>query len=109
MIRVFVAGIFATMLLSSVAAFAADTSILTIKDHRFSPETLTVPAGERVKVTITNADSTAEEFDSSDLHVEKMIPGGQKASIFIGPLKPGVYSFVGELHESTARGKVVAK
>ena len=109
MIRVLMAGTVATVLLSSVTAFAADAPVLTIKDHKFSPETLAVPAGKRIKVTITNADSTAEEFDSSDLHIEKMIPGGQKASIFIGPLKPGVYRFVGELHESTARGKVVAK
>ena len=51
----------------------------------------------------------AEEFESHSLSREKVIPGGAKATIFIGPLKPGRYEFVGEFHEATAKGAVVAK
>jgi hypothetical protein len=38
-----------------------------------------------------------------------VIPGGAKAVIFIGPLKPGKYEFVGEYNEATAKGVVVAE
>lgn len=109
MVRLVAAVIFATAFLFATASFAAEGSALTISNHAFSVETLQVPAGKRIKLAITNADKTAEEFDSSDLHVEKMIPGGQTASVFIGPLKPGTYSFVGELHRATAHGKIIAK
>jgi len=37
---------------------------LTIKDHRFTPEEIKVPANQRVMITVINEDATAEEFDS---------------------------------------------
>ena len=103
------ASLIVASVLYGTAAFAADAPSLTIKNHTFSPETLVVPAGKRIKLAITNADKTAEEFESSDLHVEKMIAGGQTATVFIGPLEPGTYTFVGELHKATARGAIVVK
>ena len=96
-------------LVLSGTALAADVPSLVLKDHRFQPESIEVPAGQRVKLTIVNRDDTTEEFDSSDLHVEKMVPPGGTVSVFVGPLKPGTYEFVGELHEKTARGKLVAR
>ena len=103
----------ALILLGSLAAtpaVAADDSYeLVIKDHKFTPEMLEVPAGKRVKLTVQNADPTPEEFESHELNREKVIPGNSKAIIYIGPLKPGSYSFVGEFHEDTAKGTIVAK
>jgi plastocyanin len=83
--------------------------VLVIKNHRFDPVEVTVPAGQRVKLIVHNRDSTAEEFESHSLNREKVIPGGAKASIFIGPLKPGRYTFFGEYNEATAKGAVVAQ
>jgi hypothetical protein len=40
---------------------------------------------------------------------EKVVPGGAKATIYIGPLKPGRYDFYGEYNEATAKGVVVAE
>ena len=92
------------------AAVAADDSIaLTIKDHRFDPAEIAVPAGKKIKLVVTNQDSTPEEFDSHALDVEKVIPGGATATITIGPLDPGRYEFVGEFHEDSAKGAVVVK
>jgi len=92
------------------AALAQDPVFeLTIRDHRFHPETLTVPADKRVKLVIENADPTPEEFESHKLNREKVIPGKSKATVFIGPLDPGIYPFVGEFHEDTAKGSIVAK
>jgi hypothetical protein len=94
------------------AAFAqaAEPEIaLVIKNHRFEPAELKVPANQRVKLIVHNQDSTPEEFESHSLNREKVIPGGAKATIFIGPLKPGRYTFFGEYNEKTAQGAVVAE
>ncbi|NEX59560.1 cupredoxin domain-containing protein [Noviherbaspirillum galbum] len=91
-------------------ASAADAEArITIQEHKFVPAELKVPAGQRVKLLVLNKDDTPEEFESSTLAVEKVIPGGARATIFIGPLKPGRYPFMGEFHQSTAQGAVVAE
>ena len=91
-------------------AKAADDAItLTIKDHRFDPAQLEVPAGKKLTLVVKNLDATPEEFESHDLKREKVIPGKGQATISIGPLKPGTYKFVGEYHEKTAQGQIVAK
>jgi plastocyanin len=103
-------GVAIAGLLLAVGAIAAEPEVaLVIKNHRFEPAELKVKAGERVKLIVHNQDSTPEEFESHSLNREKVIPGGQKATIFIGPLKPGRYTFFGEYNEKTAQGVVIAE
>ncbi|MHB1216245.1 MAG: cupredoxin domain-containing protein [Thiobacillus sp.] len=100
---------FALLLLPAIG-MAADLEVgLTIKDHRFVPAELKVPAGKKVKLVVNNLDSTPEEFESHQLNREKVIAGNAKATIYIGPLSPGKYAFWGEFHEKTARGVIVAE
>ncbi len=82
---------------------------LVIKDHRFIPDSLEVPAGKRVKIAVHNQDSTAEEFESYELNREKIISGNSVGMVFIGPLEPGSYPFFGEFHPNTAQGKIIVK
>lgn len=91
------------------AGARADGYTLTIKNHRFTPTEIKVPANKRVKLTVINDDVTPEEFESHEMKVEKIIPGKSKAVVRIGPLKPGRYPFFGEFHENTAKGTVVAE
>jgi plastocyanin len=98
------------LLLVCGVALAADPEVkLVIQDHRFEPAELTVPAGKKVKLAIENRDATPEEFESKSLKREKVIAGKSTATISIGPLAPGRYTFVGEFHEATAQGVIVAK
>jgi plastocyanin len=108
-LRIFALAIVALPLLISAAAAEDAEATLSIKDHKFEPAELVVPAGKRIKLTVKNLDPTPEEFESHELRREKVIPGGAEAVIFIGPLKPGTYKFFGEFHEATAQGRVVAK
>jgi len=95
---------------SAAPARADDPSFtLIIKDHKYSPETLEVPANVKLKLIVQNQDSTPEEFESSSLHREKVVPGGKEITLNIGPLKPGNYEFVGDFNRATARGTIVAK
>lgn len=82
---------------------------IVIKDHKFTPETIEVPAGQKVKLKVINQDVTPEEFESHDLNREKIINGNSKATIFIGPLKPGRYHYFGEFNADSANGYIVAK
>jgi plastocyanin len=99
----------ASLLLAGSALAAEPEVLLVIKNHRFEPAELKVPAGQRVKLVVHNQDTTPEEFESHSLNREKVVPGGQKATIYIGPLKPGRYTFFGEYNEKTAQGAVVAE
>ena len=85
------------------------TYTLTIKDHRFSPTELEIPAGKKITLIVKNLDSTPEEFESLELHREKVVTGGQEITIYIGPLRPGRYEFFGDFNPTTARGHIVAK
>ena len=58
---------------------------------------------------IDNQDATPEEFESHALNREKVIAPKSKGSVFIGPLKPGKYPFVGEFNEKTAQGVIIAE
>ena len=102
------AGLAAFLALAPATSRAQELTV-TIKDHKFTPAEIKVPANKRVQLTIVNDDPTPEEFESHEMKVEKVIPGKTKAVVRIGPLKPGKYPFVGEFHEATAKGTVIAE
>lgn len=93
----------------SASVFAGDEIIIEIKNHWFSPSEITIPEGKKVKLLVKNLDPTPEEFESHSLHREKVIPGKGQAIIHIGPLKPGVYEFIGEFNRRSAKGRVIVK
>ncbi len=101
----------------SFAAEASNTEIekddttyaITIKDHLFVPSNIDVPAGKKITLNVENKDATPEEFESHDLHREKVIAAGATATVVVGPLKSGVYKYVGEYHEDTAKGTLTVK
>src|SRR6478672_5822465 len=82
---------------------------LAIRNHKFEPQEIRVPAGKRVSIYVSNEDASAEEFESPALKVEKIIPGKSKGLVRVGPLAPGRYEFFGEFHPNTAKGVVIAE
>ncbi len=90
-------------------ARADDLPLVVFKNHRFVPATLNVPAGRRFKLHVMNSDSTADEFESTDLNREILVPPGSTITVFLGPLDPGSYKFFGDFHQDTAQGVLVAK
>ena len=72
--RVTIAGLAAFALIALTSpVHAADVHevTLTLKDHRFRPDSVQVPAGQRVRIELINLDSALEEFDSEELGVER--------------------------------------
>jgi hypothetical protein len=107
----FHAILFATTPAFLLAAPAlADTQIaVTLKDHKFSPSVITVKANRPSMIILSNEDDTADEFDSTSLKVEKVVPGHAKGNVRIRALAPGKYPFMGEYHAATAQGVVIAR
>src|SRR5262245_41186057 len=70
------AGVIAVVALLAVPAqvHSADEIevTITIKDHKFDPVEVRVPAGQAIKLTVKNLDASAEEFESKTLKVEKV-------------------------------------
>lgn len=107
--RVVAAILWLTAVAAGEPGVAAPEIEIEIRGHLFFPSEVTVPANQKIKLKVHNADPTPEEFESYELNREKVIMGGQTATIYIGPLRAGRYSFFGEFHPETAQGVVVAK
>jgi hypothetical protein len=91
-------------------AAAQDLEIpLVIEKNRFQPDVIKVKARTPFVLVVTNKDATPEEFESHELRIEKVIPGGKTMKIRVRALKPGTYPFIGEFHETTAKGRIVAE
>ena len=74
--------------------------VLIVENNRFQPEEVKVKAGAPFELVITNRDKAPEEFESHDL---------RDAQPATGFTIPAVYGFVGEYHEQTAKGRIVAE
>jgi plastocyanin len=103
--------LFATfLLLLTSSAYAEDFEAhLSIREHKFEPAELTVPAGRKIKLLVQNQDATPEEFESTELNREKIVVGKGTIVVFLGPLDAGRYPFFGDFHQETAQGVLIAK
>lgn len=100
-----------SLAMCSGAVFAADMPQykLTIKDHKFEPAQIAVPAGVQFKVLVSNQDSTPSEFESNDFNREKIVLPNSEITVFIGPLDKGHYKFFDDFHQDTGQGVIVAQ
>ena len=97
------------VMLCTLVGFASQEIVRALKEPKCSPSEGRGPAGLKLKVGIDNQGATAEEFESAELNREKIIAPKSKASVWIGPLKPGKYPFIGEFNQATAQGVIIAE
>lgn len=97
------------VLAGSVHADELPVFQIVIKDHKFIPDTITVKADQKFRLEVKNEDAGSEEFESATLHIEKIVGPKKTLRLVLGPLKKGTYSFMGEFHQATAQGKVIAE
>ena len=98
------------LLLAAAAPALADTPevSIAIKGQEFVPSEVQVPAGTKIKLAVRNEDSMPAEFESTQLHREQVVVGGQQITIYVGPLDPGSYEFFDDFHPQS-RGHLIAK
>jgi len=85
------------------AANAEDTVTLsvTLKDHKFDPPDVHAPAGKAIEFHVKNLNDIVSEFESKDLHFEKIVPVGAEAVVHVRPQQPGKYNFYDDFHHET--------
>lgn len=88
---------------------AGESYQLSIKDHQFKPTEISVKAGQKFTLVVRNEDPTPEEFEIKSLRREKVVAGNGQIILNLGPLNVGSYDFIGEFHEASAKGRIVAK
>ena len=74
---------------------------LTIKDQKFDPAELHAPPGHTIEIRVKNLNPIVSEFESADLHFEKIVPAGSQAVVYVRPLQPGRYNFYDDFHHAT--------
>jgi plastocyanin len=107
LLSVFGAGLL-LVIASRADATAEQIFHLTIVNQAFEPDTLTIPAGQRVKIMVMNKDIIPAEFESSEAHREVVIPGKTELPVYVGPLEPGTYHFINDFHPQR-KGTLIVK
>jgi hypothetical protein len=89
--------------LNGAGVRADDTTMLsiTIKDHQFDPAELHAPPRQAIAIHVKNLNPIVSEFESSDLHFEKIVPVGSEGVVYVRPLEPGRYNFYDDFHHET--------
>ena len=82
---------------------------ITLKDGKFAPANLVIPAETKVKITVKNQDSVPAEFESYELNREKVVGAKSEITVFVGPLKAGSYGYFDDFHRATTQGTLTAK
>jgi hypothetical protein len=100
----FAAALLAAATISCAGAARADDTVslsVTLKDHQFQPAELHAPADKPIAIRVKNLNTIVSEFESSDLHFEKIVPVGSEAVVYVRPLQPGRYNFYDDFHHAT--------
>ena len=86
----------------------APKSLRYLNGH-FEPANLAVPANAPFKVQGSNQDGAAIEFESFELHRERVVRPGETITVYIPALAPGDYDFFDDFHHDAPKGVIVAK
>ena len=109
-------ALFAITLLATALLFTSEHTnaqqsanvAIAVKDHRFQPGQISVPANRPISIRVKNLDSAPMEFESVSLRVEKVIAPSSEGVVNVRALAPGRYEFFDDFHQQT-RGVLVVE
>ena len=90
-------------------ASAEDALEIHFENHKFTPQTLNVPSGQKLTIKVTNASQETIEFESFKLNREKVVTPGETITVHLPELNPGSYDFYDDFHQDVREGAIVAK
>jgi len=106
------AALTVVLVLSAGAASAEGdepTFQIVFKGGAIAPLRLEVPAKTRFRLQIRNEDDAPAEFESVELHKEKVLAPHSETVMVIRTLDAGEYSFFDDFHPNAAPAVLVAK
>lgn len=95
----------------AVSSFADEGTMeqLRFEHGAFAPAQLTVPANQPFKVKVTNNTAAAIEFESFELHRERVVPPGETITVRMPSLPPGNYQFFDDFHHEVPKGLIISQ
>lgn len=101
----------AALALCAAKARAEDMPVFSIefKDGVITPLRLEVPARRVFKVELHNTGNSPAEFESIELHREKVLAPQSTSFIVFRTLDPGEYKFFDDFHPGAPQAVLVAK
>jgi hypothetical protein len=72
-----------------------------VTDGVFTPNSLQVPSGRRVKLELVNHGPGPLEFENDEMNIEKVLGAGARSFVVLPPLAPGEHEFVDEFNPVT--------
>lgn len=82
---------------------------ITLKGKAFSPNQLTVKAGQPFRIKLTNGNPMPVELESSKLGFEKVASGFSDILVNVRAQQPGTYTFYDDFHPKEIVGQVVVQ
>jgi hypothetical protein len=83
--------------------------VIEMKDGVITPLRLEVPANRPFKLELRNTGTTPAEFESLELHREKVLAPQSTSFIVFRNLDPGEYKFFDDFHPDAPQAVLVAK
>jgi hypothetical protein len=105
----FLAGMVGTALTIGARAAEEQTFRIEFKDGVVTPDRLEVPAKTRLRLQLVNSGTSPAEFESLELHKEKVLAPGVTSVMVIHTLDPGTYDFFDDFHPDAKKAVLVAK
>lgn len=101
----------AALALHATKSHAEEMPVFSIefKDGAITPLRLEVPAGRAFKIVLHNTGSTPAEFESIELHREKVLAAQSTSFVVFRTLDPGEYKFFDDFHPDAPQAVLVAK
>ena len=111
LLKAFALGLSSAVLALAGASFADDGVMAQLRfEHgNFAPAQLTIPANKPFKVKVTNHSDSAIEFESFELHRERVVPPGETITVRMPSLAPGNYQFFDDFHHEVPKGLIVSQ
>jgi hypothetical protein len=98
-------------LVFAATARAEDEPVFQIefRDGNVQPLRVEVPANRRFKIELRNSGATPAEFESNELHKEKVLAPDSTSVLVFRTLDPGEYPFFDDFHPDAPKAVLVAK
>lgn len=109
--RFLVLAALAGAVVPAIARAGDDALVFNIRAHdgRFEPSELRVPANRPFALHVTSEEETAIEFESFELHRERVVQPGGTITVLMPALAPGTYKFFDDFHHETPEGSIIVQ
>ena len=95
--------------IAQVARSEDQSPEIRLADGHYQPSELEIPADTPITLRVTNGSDAAIEFESFELHRERVVHPGETITVRIGALSAGNYEFFDDFHNDVPHGTIVVK